>query len=886
MVRPTRRLFVHFGLGVSAMSTPIRRQYLAVKQQVPDALLLFRLGDFYELFDEDAVVAARVLNIALTSRDLGRDQRVPMAGIPAHAAEPYIAKLVAAGYRVALCDQIGVPNGRQLVDRRITRILTPGTLTEPSMLDAQRNNYIVGLYREGLRAGLAYADLSTGEFSATEFQAESESDLRALVEQELLRLGPAELVLPHEQSDWVTTGSVPVTTLDSLRWREQTARRTVLEHFHVRSLEAFGLEERPLALRAAGALLSYLAETQAGQLPQLTDLSVYRTDSFLPLDAATRRNLELMESVRGERQHSLLAILDRTKTPMGARLLRRWIGQPLLDVDVIRRRQDRVAALVEETALRLHLATVLAEVADLERIASRLVTYRVTPRELRQLASSLRLLPSISATASHRPELVDLVTFPDLQAAVRLIEQAIVENPASSPGQGSVIRAGFSPDLDALRERAHAAREWIASLEQRERERTGIRSLKVGYNKVFGYYIEVSHANRHLVPSDYERKQTLAGAERYVTPELKEYENLVLHAEEQITALEEEVYRRVVGEVATCVGLIRQASHQLAELDVYRSWAEVAVERRYTRPEVDEGTKLEIVDGRHPVVEATLANGQFVPNDTVLDTEREQILLLTGPNMAGKSTYLRQVALIVLMAQIGSFVPARRAHIGLVDRIFTRIGAQDDIALGQSTFMVEMVETATILRQATRRSLVVLDEVGRGTSTYDGLAIARAVVEYLHNHPQLGCRTLFATHYHELTELEQVLPRVRNYRMDVLEEGDQVIFLHRVVRGGADKSYGIHVAQLAGVPQAVVRRAREILRELEERRPLERDRRRRVMAQEAPVTIQLTLFGPPPPVIERLKTLELDAMTPLEALTVLYELQRMVREPGETLWSD
>lgn len=868
------------------MSTPIRRQYLAVKQQVPDALLLFRLGDFYELFDEDAVVAARVLNIALTSRHLGRDQRVPMAGIPAHAAEPYIAKLVAAGYRVALCDQIGVPNGRQLVDRRITRILTPGTLTEPSMLDAQRNHYIVGLYREGLRAGLAYADLSTGEFSATEFQAESESDLRALVEQELLRLGPAELVLPHEQSDWVTTGSVPVTTLDSLRWREQTARRTVLEHFHVRSLEAFGLEERLLALRAAGALLSYLAETQAGQLPQLTDLSVYRTDSFLPLDAATRRNLELMESVRGERQHSLLATLDRTKTPMGARLLRRWIGQPLLDVDVIRRRQDRVAVLVEETALRLHLATVLAEVADLERIASRLVTYRVTPRELRQLASSLRLLPSISATASHRPELVDLVTFPDLQAAVRLIEQAIVENPASSPGQGSVIRAGFSPDLDALRERAHAAREWIASLEQRERERTGIRSLKVGYNKVFGYYIEVSHANRHLVPSDYERKQTLAGAERYVTPELKEYENLVLHAEEQIAALEEEVYRRVVGEVAACVGLIRQASHQLAELDVYRSWAEVAVERRYTRPEVDEGTKLEIVDGRHPVVEATLANGQFVPNDTVLDTEREQILLLTGPNMAGKSTYLRQVALIVLMAQIGSFVPARRAHIGLVDRIFTRIGAQDDIALGQSTFMVEMVETATILRQATRRSLVVLDEVGRGTSTYDGLAIARAVVEYLHNHPQLGCRTLFATHYHELTELEQVLPRVRNYRMDVLEEGDQVIFLHRVVRGGADKSYGIHVAQLAGVPQAVVRRAREILRELEERRPLERDRRRRVMAQEAPVTIQLTLFGPAPPVIERLKTLELDAMTPLEALTVLYELQRMVREPGETLRSD
>jgi len=860
------------------MSTPIRRQYLAIKRQVPDALLLFRLGDFYELFDEDAEIASRVLDIALTSRDLGRGQRVPMAGIPAHAAEPYIARLVAAGYRVALCDQIGTPDGRHLVERRITRVVTPGTVTEPAMLDAKRNTYVAALLLVETRAGLAYAELSTGEFAATEMTAAGADELVAAVERELLRIAPAELVVPPSQREQLPDVGAVVTVSDERAWREQVAREALQEHFGVASLASFGLDERPAALRAAGALLQYLRETQAGNLPQLDDLTVYRADAFMALDAATRRNLELLQTVRGGRDSALVDVLDRTRTPMGARLLRRWLGQPLLDVRAISERQERVAALVEETLARVQLAALLAEVADLERLANRVLTGRVTPRELRTLGRSIAVLPQLAEVVRRRDELAPVATFPDLRAVAESIERALVDDPPPGLGQGQVIRPGFAPELDELRERAQAAREWIASLEQRERERTGIRSLKVGYNKVFGYYIEVSHANRHLVPADYQRKQTLVGAERYVTPELKEYEQLVLHAEERMAALEEDIYRRLVGEIAAYAPQIRRAAQQVAELDVYRSLAEVAVERRYCRPVVDDSTLLEIVGGRHPVVETVIEPGRYVPNDTRLDTDEEQIVILTGPNMAGKSTYLRQVALIVLLAQIGSFVPAERARIGLVDRIFTRIGAQDDIASGQSTFMVEMVETATILRQATRRSLVVLDEVGRGTSTYDGLAIARAVVEYLHNHPRLGCRTLFATHYHELTELERVLPRVRNYRMDVLEEGDRVVFLHRVVRGGADKSYGIHVAQLAGLPQAVVRRAREILAELEAGRAGERSRRRRAMATEVPVTVQLTLFGTPHPVVERLAALELDALTPLEALTILYELQRLVRE--------
>jgi DNA mismatch repair protein MutS len=868
------------------MSTPIRRQYLAIKRQYPDIIVFFRLGDFYETFDDDARLAASVLDITLTSREMGRGQRVPMAGIPCHAAESYIARLVAAGYKVAVCDQIGEPDGRQLVERRVTRVITPGTVTDPAMLEASRNTYIAAALLEGERAGLAVADLSTGEFATTEIVAERPEEAAAALQRELLRLAPAEVIRPsysQEEPDRLGQAlpeGAHVTSTEPASWRLHTAERALKEHFEVETIEAFGCAGKPLAIRAAGALLQYLSETQMGSLAQIVELSTYSLDHYMTLDAQTRRNLELTESSRGERRHSLIAVLDQTRTPMGARLLRRWVGQPLLDLEEIRERQRGVGALVREALVRARLRELLGQVADLERLINRVVTGAAGPRELASLARSLATLPTIHEALVPAPELAALAALPECDDLVRLIDAALVDDPPAILGQAPAIRPGFSPELDGLRTASREAREWIAGLEQAERERTGIKSLKVGYNKVFGYYIEVSNANRALVPPHYQRKQTLVGAERYITPELKEYESRVLHAEERIAELEAEVYRRLLAEVAAAADRVRRVARQLAQLDALASLAEVAVRRRYVCPEVDESTVIEIVGGRHPVVEVALDSGSFMPNDTRLDTEEQQIVILTGPNMAGKSTYLRQVALIVLLAQIGSFVPAERARIGLVDRIFTRIGAQDDIASGQSTFMVEMIETATILHHATRRSLVVLDEIGRGTSTYDGLAIARAVVEHLHNSSRLGCRTLFATHYHELTALERVLPRVKNYRVDVLEEGERVVFLHRVVPGGADKSYGIHVAQLAGLPRAVLRRAREILAELEAGNRGERRRRHEAMEREPAMAVQLTLFAPPHPVLEDLKRLDIEALSPIEALTTLYELQRRLREDG------
>jgi DNA mismatch repair protein MutS len=867
------------------MSTPIRRQYLSIKRQYPDVIVFFRLGDFYETFDDDARVAASVLDITLTSREMGRGQRVPMAGIPCHAAESYIGRLVAAGYKVAVCEQVGQPDGRHLVERRVTRVVTPGTVTDPALLDAGRNTYIAAALVEGDRAGLAVADLSTGEFAVTEVATERPEEAVAALQRELLRLAPAEILRPAadpghslDPLSQAIPDSAYVTPTDPRVWRLQAAERALREHFEVETLEAFGCAGKPLAIRAAGALLQYLRETQIGSLAQIVDLSTYSLERFMTLDAQTRRNLELTESSRGDRRHALLAILDQTRTPMGARLLRRWLGQPLLDLDEIRERQRRVGGLVREALSRARLRESLAHVHDLERLINRVVLSVAGPRELAGLERSLSILPALAEALVPVPELAELAAFPDCGDLVRLIRAALVDDPPATFGQAPVIRPGFNPELDSLRSVSREARAWIAGLEQVERARTGIKSLKVGYNKVFGYYIEVSNANRALVPPEYQRKQTLVGAERYVTPELKEYESRVLRAEERLTELEAEVYRRLLAEVAAAADRVRQIGRQLAQLDVLASLAEVAVRHRYVCPEVDGSTVIEIVRGRHPVVEAALEPGGFVPNDTLLDTGDQQIVILTGPNMAGKSTYLRQVALIVLLAQVGSFVPADRARIGLVDRIFTRIGAQDDIASGQSTFMVEMVETATILHHATRRSLVVLDEIGRGTSTYDGLAIARAVVEHLHNSSRLGCRTLFATHYHELTALERVLPRVRNFRVDVLEDGERVVFLHRVVPGGADKSYGIYVAQIAGLPRAVVRRAQEILAALEAGQRGEQQRRREALEREPPLAVQLTLFAPPHPVLEELKRLEVQALSPIEALTTLYELQRRVRE--------
>ncbi|HET9015356.1 MAG TPA: DNA mismatch repair protein MutS [Thermomicrobiaceae bacterium] len=871
------------------MSTPIRRQYLSVKRQYPDVIVFFRLGDFYETFDDDARLAASVLDITLTGREMGRGNRVPMAGIPYHAAQGYIARLIAAGHKVAVCEQLSEPNGRDLVERRVTRVVTPGTVTEPGMLEEGANRYIAAVLVEGTRAGLAVADLSTGEFATAEINGDDAERTLAAVQRELLRLAPAEVVTMPAGGDEDEPEGVPtvpagahVSRLPRPAWRLETAREELLRHFAVETLDAYGCGGKPFAVRAAGALLRYLAETQLGSLQQIVDLVTYSVERYMALDAQTRRNLELTESSRGDRQHSLIAVLDQTRTPMGARLLRRWVGQPLLEVAELRERQDAVAFCVERALGRARLREALGHVADVERLINRTVTGAAGPRELLALGQSLGRLPEVAAALGEGERPAGLGRIPDCGETARLIRGALVDEPPAVLGGGPAIRPGFSPELDGLRGSSREAREWIAGLEQLERDRTGIRSLKVGYNKVFGYYLEISNANAGGIPEHYQRKQTLVGAERYVTPELKEYESRVLNAEERIEDLETQVYRGLLAQVAAAAESVRQAAGALARLDVFASLAEVAVRRDYARPEVDEGTALEIVGGRHPVVEVTLETGAFVPNDTRLDTEEQQVAILTGPNMAGKSTYLRQAALIVLMAQIGSFVPAERARVGLVDRIFTRLGAQDDIASGQSTFMVEMVETATILHHATPRSLVVLDEIGRGTSTYDGLAIARAVVEHLHNSSRLGCKTLFATHYHELTELEKVLPRVRNFRVDVLEEGEAVVFLHRVVPGGADRSYGIYVAQLAGMPRPVVRRADEILAELEAgpKGEAERGRRRGAMSAGPRVEepMQLTFFGAPDPVVEELKGLDVESLSPLEALTRLYELQRRARD--------
>ncbi len=865
------------------MSTPIRRQYLSIKRQYPDVIVFFRLGDFYETFDDDATIASRVLDITLTSRSgMGKENRVPMAGIPYHAAEGYIARLIAAGHKVAIVEQVSSPNGRDLVERKVTRVVTPGTITEPSMLDGGRNRYVAAVLIEGSRAGLAIADISTGEFATTEINSADHRATLASLEREFLRISPAEIVIPERDDgqgdDWSTSlpGTALISTLHPRSFRLSTASEELTRHFEVESLDAYGCAGKPFAIRAAGALLQYLTETQLGSLKQIVDLVTYSLDRHMTLDLQTLRNLELTESSRGDRRHSLLNVLDSTRTPMGARLLRRWLGQPLLDLDEIHGRLDAVRFFAEQTLVRARVREALSAVSDIERLINRVVTGGSGPRELLALGRSLQRLPELNMllASSDRPPAIRAL--PDCANAAHVITDALVGDPPAVLGASQSIRPGFSAELDALRRSSHEAKEWIAGLEQAERERTGVKSLKVGYNKVFGYYLEISHANSAAIPNDYQRKQTLVNAERYITPELKEYESRVLNAEERIAELEGQVYRQLLGQVATNAQPIRDAATIVSQLDVFAALAEIAVRHGFVRPEVDDGTTLDIAGGRHPVVESTLDPGQFVPNDTLLNTNDEQIAILTGPNMAGKSTYLRQVALIVLLAQIGSFVPAERARIGLVDRIFTRIGAQDDITSGQSTFMVEMVETASILHHATERSLVVLDEIGRGTSTYDGLAIAQAVVEQIHNSSRLGCRTLFATHYHELTELEKVLPRVRNYRVDVLEEGDTVIFLHRVVRGGADRSYGIHVAQLAGMPKSVVRRAREILQDLEEGTPGKEEhvRRRQTIGEAREAPLQMTFFGAPDPIVEDLKRLDVEGLSPLEALTILFQLQR------------
>jgi DNA mismatch repair protein MutS len=848
--------------------TPLRKQYLRVKQKYPEAIVFFRLGDFYETFDEDAKVASRELDVVLTSREMGKGQRVPMAGIPHHALDNYLAKLINRGHKVAICEQLSPP-GKGLVERDVVRVVTPGTVVEPNLLASKSNNYLGSVVIAGEEAGIAYVDITTSEFATTQLPAER-------VMPELERLQPREVLVPEGAGDYVHL-TFTITRLDDHWFDLEIAGETLLEHFAVVSLEGYGCARLPLAIRAAGALIHYVKETQKGSLPQLGKLSTYSTASFMTLDGQTIRNLELFQGGRwGETGNSLLSIIDLTKTAMGGRLLKNWLGHPLMDIAMLNQRQEAVAWFHKNGLARQKIIPLLSDIADLERLVNRVSSGKVIPRELLALRSSSEKVPELK-TGMARGDGIDrlnneLKPCPDV---VDLISRAIADEPGDLE-QGSVIKEGFSSDLDEIRRNSRQAKQYLAGLEQRERQRTGIKSLKVGYNRVFGYYIEVSRASLNMVPPDYIRKQTLAEAERFFTPELKEYESLILNAQEKIADLESAIYRQLCQQISTAGEQILATARAIAEIDVVCSLAEVAVRHGYVKPTLTREDSIDIKEGRHPVVEQSIGRDNFVPNDAYLCNKDNQLIILTGPNMSGKSTYLRQVALIILLAQIGSFVPADSASIGIVDRIFTRIGAQEDLAAGQSTFMVEMTEAANILNNATPRSFIILDEIGRGTSTYDGLSIAWAVAEFIHNHPDLGTKTLFATHYHELVDLAGILPRVKNFNVAVAEEGDKVILLHKIVPGGTDRSYGIHVAQLAGLPKSVMARAQEVLTELESHP----SKGNKVTHRRA--SLQIPLFSRGSLLVDEVGRLEVDSMSPLEAITKLYELQRMAREDKDS----
>jgi DNA mismatch repair protein MutS len=816
--------------------TPVMRQYREAKEQHPDGILMFRLGDFYEIFFEDAEIAAPVMGVTLTSRPLGKTGRAPMCGVPHHAWQSYVGKLLRGGYKVVICDQVEPAGKHKVVRRDVTRVLTPGTVVEDAYLDPSRANYLVAAWTRGADAGLAACEVSTGELLLCQLP-------RDRLTAELQRLAPAELLTPP--------------AIEEYRFDPIRGQQRLRDLLGIAFPASVGAADAPLAVGAAGVVLDYLKQNQARITPGSFSVRTYSPDSTMSLDAATVRNLELP---------ALTELVDRTRTPIGARRLRAWLGAPMRDAESIELRLEAVAELASSADLREALATSLKPVGDLERLAARATHGHANARELVALRRALEAIPSLQEAVAACKALVSRELAGQISDAPELaatLSRALVEDPPPIAREGGAIRPGFDTELDGIAEASRTAREWIGGLESSERRRTGIRSLKVGFNKVFGYYIEVSNANAVALPDDYVRKQTLTGAERYLTPELKEKEAIVLTAQERIAERELEILRDLGAAVAESAAILRASAQAIGMIDALLSLAVTAADHGWRRPEVNAGMKLSIKGGRHPLVERGLPAGVFVPNDLELDPDGDQIVILTGPNMAGKSTYLRQAAMIVLLAQCGSFVPAESAVVGLADRIFTRVGAHDDITAGMSTFMVEMTETANILNHASRSSLVILDEVGRGTSTYDGVSIAQAVVEYLHDSPRLGCRTLFATHYHELTALAERLPRVTNQRVEVLEDGETVRFLHRVVPGGADRSYGIHVAALAGLPSGVIARARQVLGELERQRPLE------------PPELQLGLpiELAPDPLRKELEDIEPDSLSPLEALQKLYELR-------------
>jgi len=839
--------------------TPSRQQYLEIKRDYPNTILFFRLGDFYETFDEDAETTARELDIVLTSRPIGKGVRAPLAGIPYHAVENYLARLIEKGYHVAICEQVGDTPVKGLFPRKVVRVVTPGTVTEPGLLPGDSNNYLASIILDEKSASVSYADITTGEFAVTEIPLEA---LRS----ELTRLHPAEIIYPDNQklNDGIQGHKTP---FPAWRFEPGKCEETLLAHFKASTLEGFGLKSHGLPVRTAGAIVQYIKDTQPDSLALLTSLRYYSINEFMTLDAATRRNLELNETLRGERKGSLLGTLDHTVTPMGKRLIHQWISQPLLNVDKINRRQNGVQHFFENGMKRAELRAALKPLADLERLVNRVMAGHAQPRDLVSMRDTLGRIPNVKEVLGEwKMKEIHLPEFELMSNELSLVQSAIDDDPPATLQNTGIIRSGYSQELDSVIDASKHARDWIANLESVEREKTGIKTLKVGYNKVFGYYIEISRGAAERAPESYIRKQTLVNAERFITPEMKEYETLVLNAEERIREIELRLFKEVCATLSKSAFQLLKVARALAELDVLSAFAETAALGGYIRPEIHEGGGLDIREGRHPVVEQSLHGERYIPND-VLFEKGEIVRIITGPNMSGKSTYLRQTALIVLMAQIGSFVPADSAHIGLVDRIFTRIGAQDEIHAGQSTFMVEMIEAANILHHATSRSLLILDEIGRGTSTYDGLSIAWGMIEYIHNHPQLRAKTLFATHYHELTQLAELLPGVRNYNVAVSEADGKVVFLHKIIPGGADRSYGIHVAQLAGLPAPVIQRANEIMAELEKTSG-------RAVKIDPHAAQQAMLFPESSPLLDELQGVDVNSLSPIEALNKLFEWQK------------
>lgn len=875
--------------------TPMMKQYMQTKEEYKDCILFYRLGDFYEMFFDDALTASKELEITLTGKNCGLEERAPMCGIPYHAVDSYLNRLVSKGYKVAICEQVEDPKtAKGIVKREVIRVVTPGTNLDTQGLDETKNNYIMCIVYMADRYGLSVADVTTGEYLVTELDSQTK------LMDELYKFMPSEIVCNEafymsglDLDDLKNRLHMAIYSLEAWYFDDALCRETLQEHFKVASLEGIGLSDYECGMIASGALLKYLEETQKNSLSHMSRLTRYATGNYMVLDSATRRNLELVETLREKQKRgSLLWVLDKTKTAMGARTLRKYVEQPLIDKKSIVKRLDAVAELKDNAICREEIREYLNPVYDLERLVGKITYQSANPRDLIAFQSSLSMLPSVKCILKDMES--DLLKeiyeeLDPLEELCDLVGRAIQEEPPLAMKEGGIIKDGYNEEVDRLRKAKSEGKNWLADLETKEREKTGIKNLRIRYNKVFGYYLEVTNSFKDLVPDYYTRKQTLANAERYIIPELKELEDTILGAEDKLCALEYELYCEVRNTIAAELTRIQRTAKAVAKLDVIASLALVAERNNYVRPNINEKGVIDIRDGRHPVVEKMIPNDMFIANDTYLDDKKQRISIITGPNMAGKSTYMRQAALIVLMAQLGSFVPASSANIGLVDRIFTRVGASDDLASGQSTFMVEMNEVANILRNATSKSLLILDEIGRGTSTFDGLSIAWAVVEYISNSKLLGAKTLFATHYHELTELEGKISNVNNYCIAVKEKGDDIVFLRKIVKGGADKSYGIQVAKLAGVPDPVINRAKEIVEELVTAditgkvkdiavQGSETKKKTQKKLDEVDLT-QFSLFDTvkDDDVLNELKELDISHMTPMDAMNKLYQLQNKLR---------